>query len=510
MIRLLSNLQPRAGSEYLFRPGQDRGPAFYILGIFCIKLVLFLLDPVPKFFLGDSGWYIGTAFLDWIPLDRSFTYGYLIRFLTFGSESFTSKSFTPLVASQVLASAASTVLLVYALKKYFSIKPSVAYILGILCAVEPIQLLYERHVMTETFSLFCFALYMVASFEYLSSRRLGHLCLSLVLGTALITLRVSFLPLILVNTVFLPVLASFDPFLRRRKTALSETSSSSSWSNLFRVQVAHLVIAVLLTGLLHNGYKQAFSKFSGYPPAYNAADGYFLVAIWAPAVEPVDFPYPGLRAEVFGNLSYDHRDRSNRTEQLFADGGLVENIRSAIPGPDGNKAAKQTAMNALKRDPAAVITLSLRTLRDYFHLDILREGIANDLAMDDDQVSLYRECQETFGHYVGFPTPVGQPQPMTLTKSYYKVAIPWYWFLIFTPILCIPALFRAKDRLVRVMMIEAGLAIYASVAIACFITVVPVVRYLHPVSWLVFFPLAVLVNGAAEGQRPRLYAGEQT
>jgi hypothetical protein len=213
---------------------------------------------------------------------------------------------------------------------------------------------------------------------------------------------------------------------------------------------------------------------------------------------------------VFGDTVYSLKDRSKRNEQLFAHGGLVENIRRAVPGPDSNKVAMETAINALKRDPTAVVMLSLRTLGDYFNPEILGKSMANELAIDNDQIVLYRECQEAGSPHLDFPTPVGLPQPMTLTKSYYKAAIPWYWFLIFAPILCIPALFRTKDHLARVMMIEVSLAICSTVAIACFMTVFPVVRYLHPVSWLVFFPLAVLINGAAVGKGSKLYPWEQT
>jgi hypothetical protein len=494
----------RAGVVCADLPGQHgRAMALFVAGLLCIKLVLLLLDPIPKFFFGDSGWYIGTAIADLIPPDRSFTYGYLIRFITFGS-----KSFFPLVASQVLASTASTALLVYALRKYFSIKPTVAFVLGVLCAVEPIQLLYERHVMTEAFSLFCFALYLVSCFEYLSRRRIGTLCLIQVLGTALITLRISFLPLVLINTVFLPLLASCGYFREENEEARFENSGTSCGWKMFRIPALHLVIAVCLAGILHGGYKQAFSKVSGYPPAYNAAGGFFLVSIWAPAVEPEDFPYPELRSAVFDDMLYDLKDRFKRNEQLFAHGGLVENIRWAIPGTDSNDAAMKTAINALKRNPAAIVMLSFRTLGDFFNLQILREKIANDLSIDDEEIQLYRDCQDICGQQVEFPTPIGVPQPMTFTKSYYEGAFPWYWFLIFAPVLCIPALLRTEGRLARLMMIEAGLAICASAAIACFMTPFPVVRYLHPVSWLIFFPLAILVNGVAHRKKPDLSGGD--
>jgi hypothetical protein len=179
----------------------------------------------------------------------------------------------------------------------------------------------------------------------------------------------------------------------------------------------------------------------------------------------------------------------------------VNTICRAVPGPAGNQAATKTAINALKRDPMAIAMLSLKTLGDYFNIEVLRENIISDLAMNYEQTQLYRECQETFGQYVRYPDQAGGQQAITLTKSYYKAAVPWYWFLIFAPILCILAFLRTNDPLTRIMEIEISLATFICLAIACFIAVIPEVRFLHPVSWMVFFPLACLLSREKGGER---------
>ncbi len=38
--------------------------------IFVLKFVLLIIDPLPKFYLGDSFSYIYTAITGWIPADR--------------------------------------------------------------------------------------------------------------------------------------------------------------------------------------------------------------------------------------------------------------------------------------------------------------------------------------------------------------------------------------------------------------------------------------------------------
>jgi len=82
-------------------------PAANAWWLFCalvlaIKLVLLWLDPTPKLFMGDSWSYIWTALKGWIPEDRSYFYGYLVRWLALFPHSF-----TPLLVIQALASGAT-------------------------------------------------------------------------------------------------------------------------------------------------------------------------------------------------------------------------------------------------------------------------------------------------------------------------------------------------------------------------------------------------------------------
>jgi hypothetical protein len=460
----------------------------YVSVVFSIKFIVFVLDPIPKFFFGDSECYISSALLDWIPPDRSFTYGYLIRLTAVQTGSITS-----LVAIQIFTSALSAVLLTHGLKKYFSVTPAVAYAMGILCAVEPIQLLYERYVMTETISLFLFVLYILSAFHYLQKPSLRILCLVQTIGIALISLRVSFLPIILLNTGLLPLLVAVTLLEQHGKVWLSfKFSRNHSIPRSKTVPAAglHLLLSVSLVIVLHTGYKQLFATLSHHPAGYNAASGYFLVSLWAPAVEPADFPSSELGTTVFGNLRYDLKDRMTRADQLFSDGGLVSRIEAAIPGPDGNRAALTTAINALKRDPQSIAALAIKTFLDYFDMAIIRSRIMNDLAID--QLTEYELFAEKYAQHFFFPGK-GLQQPFTLTKKYYQHAIAWYWFLLFAPLVSAGALFSANRR-DRSLLIELFLIIVSCLATISVFTVSPVVRYLHPVSWLVFFTLGILCH----------------
>src|SRR6476620_9144082 len=72
--------------------------------VLAIKLLLFWLDSTPKLYMGDSGSYIHTALTGSIPRDRSYFYGYLVRWLAVWP-----RSFTPLLVAQTLASGATAI-----------------------------------------------------------------------------------------------------------------------------------------------------------------------------------------------------------------------------------------------------------------------------------------------------------------------------------------------------------------------------------------------------------------
>ena len=130
-------------------------PAANAWWLFCvlvlaIKLLLLWLDPTPKLFMGDSGSYIWTALTGWIPRDRSYFYGYLVRWLAVWPHSF-----TPLLVVQALASGATAIVFALICSRFFEMSNRLSFLFGLLCALDPCQLVWERYVMTETFSLSC-------------------------------------------------------------------------------------------------------------------------------------------------------------------------------------------------------------------------------------------------------------------------------------------------------------------------------------------------------------------
>jgi hypothetical protein len=182
-------------------------PAANAWWLFCvlvlaIKLLLLWLDPTPKLFMGDSGSYIWTALTGWIPGDRSYFYGYLVRWLAVWPHSF-----TPLLVIQALASGATAIVFTLICSRFFEISTKLSFLFGLLCALDPCQLVWERYVMTETFSLLFYVLVLYWSLRYLRDRRIWQLAVVQVISLVLIGFRMSYLLVVQACTILLPVIA---------------------------------------------------------------------------------------------------------------------------------------------------------------------------------------------------------------------------------------------------------------------------------------------------------------
>jgi hypothetical protein len=152
--------------------------------------------------MGDSGSYIWTALTGWIPPARSYFYGYLVRWLALWPDSF-----TPLLLSQAIAGGVTVIVFAMICNRFFDISNSVSFLFGLLCALDPCQLVWQRYVMTETFSLLVYVLVLYWSLAYLRDRQILQLAVVQTLSVILIGFRMSYLLVVQVCTILLPVIA---------------------------------------------------------------------------------------------------------------------------------------------------------------------------------------------------------------------------------------------------------------------------------------------------------------
>jgi hypothetical protein len=459
----------------------------FLILILVLKYVIFFIDPLPMFFLGDSASYLHTALTGWIPPDRSFVYGFIIKLVAVSSFSLTS-----LIALQIFTSGLNVFLLSYSLLNFFSVTPRTAFLTGLVCSIEPLQLLYERYVMTEAFSLFLFATYMVLIFHYLKKPKLIFILFIQIVGTGLISLRLSFLPIVFINTVFLPLFAI--PFFSR-KYSVNLSNVKELFQNIitfkpfFRVLILHLIISIGLTYSFHSAYRHLNGLLSKKPSAYQYQNGAFLLASWAPVVKPVDFPRTDLAETVFSDLKYDLKNPHFRAAHHFMPGGLIAHINEAVPNSlVADNIARETAMNALKRDPLGVASLAIRSLSDFWNLNALHDSLQKDRGNRPLPMDMLETLQDHFGlNAESFPYLI------TFTNRYFFAAWPWYLFLLCTPLLAYIAFFIV-NRGIRWYVAIVFLTSTISIIVSCTITDGVTVRYLHSMGWMSFLVLGPLID----------------
>ena len=184
------------------------------LVLILLKFIVYVYDSDPQAFFGDSGSYLTTALSKWIPPDRSFVYGFVVRALILNSHSLNS-----VVAFQTLAGVGTALLVARMLTRYFQMQFLPASLIAVALALEPQQLLFERFVLTESLSALIFATMILCGLEYLFRGRIRHLIFFQITGTLLVAFRVTFAPLILVASISLP----FIRYLLGEKRAPAST-----------------------------------------------------------------------------------------------------------------------------------------------------------------------------------------------------------------------------------------------------------------------------------------------
>lgn len=473
-------LPPRCSNVRLDQLSMIKSPTYangnqntsYWLGcalILLVKLVVLYFDHLPMFFLGDSEVYLNTAATGNIPINRSYTYGYLI-----GAITFATKSLTTLVIMQVLASTVTAILLVHLLIHYFHTRLWIAWLFGLIFAVEPLQLLYERYVMAEAFALLILALYVMCCFEYLRRPRFTVLALVHLAGIALLSLRLSYLPIVLANVIALPIIATFG-YSGRRATFL----------------LAHVVAAVIIAATLHSSYRMMTGWLADKSPAYFYSDGFFLAASWAPLIQAEDFPDRAIADSVFPKIS-NLADVGGRPTQLWSETGLIHQLELLMPNRlEANLMASSIAFNIIKRDPLGVLGLAGTTFLGYLNKDLIVEGIFID---QGHYPGLTESMKNNLATNFRLTNAERLPQTKTLTKKYHKSAVGWYMALPILPFLWVIGFLIDFQRPQRLLWLNFGFLSTAYLFIISTFAIEVVVRYLHPLAWFSTLMIAVLVD----------------
>jgi hypothetical protein len=450
----------------------------FCFSVFALKVLLFMIDPLPKLVMGDSGSYLWTALSGWIPEDRSYFYGYIIRWTSLWTESLTS-----LLVVQICLSAITSILLALICRSIFRLPERWSFLFGFLCAIDPLQLLWERYVMTEAISLCLYALVIYHWLLYLRDRRLRYLVIVQAVSVLLIGFRMSFLLQVQVATVLLPLLAFVPDILKRLRRSSSD--DTPRWSTV-RVFGGHLLTSVALLFLLHAGYKRANGWISHREPAYLYGTGLVLLSYWSPVLQREDAADTRLADLIEKGEEFGLKNPDLRNSQRFSPGHLLD--RWSKIEPDRLKAdslARKTALHALLRDPIGILGIGWRTYFSYWNVATMKKCAEMDFSFGnppgDDVIA---ELASNF--HLSY-TKV--PPTKSAAQWYYIAAWPYYFLILLAPLLSGLAIVLRFGRLFAILLF-----VHTSIMMATSMTFgSDSIRYFQPIS---FVTLLILALGA--------------
>ena len=459
--------------------------AALIFSVLAIKIIVFLIDPTVMFFINDSSRYIDTAVSSYIPPDRSFLYGFLIRWLTYSSQSLTS-----LVLFQVLCSAASSVLAGYILNRFLSVNPIIATVFSLLCAVAPLQLFYERYVLTETVALLFFALFVTAALRHLKYPKIRTLFFLGLSGVVLIAFRLSYLPIVMTGAVITPGLAFFYP---REEGMGNIIEGPRIWRSGVRKSVVktfvYILVSCLFTYGLHYTYKTINGKLSDKRPAYQYCTGFHLISSWAPLLEKEDLSDPMIWGYNDHYIHFNLKNRFQRMKQRWSYYGIVSYMyRLYSSRIKADEEAYKTAMNILKRNPFGIIRLAFTSYMDYWNMTLLKENLRMDRSAKQYPAKL-KEILNT--HYNLYAENLGFQK--TLTNQYFFNAIPWFMVIFSLPFVIAVVIFLDKVRQLIPLALLGGFSMLILINATVLIHR-NTMRFSHPNEWIAIIFLGLFCD----------------
>lgn len=439
-----------------------------LAALLAIKLAGLLGDPTLRLFMGDSASYLRSALTGSMPPDRSFTYGILVRVsaVTFGSP-------LALVLLQTLFGIACSMLLTGLLHRGLGVRFGLAAAAGLLLALDPGQLLYERMMMAESAGTLALAAHVVLLAIYVRTGSWRWMVRAAVLGIAAVSLRFSLLPVVLGLALTVPLVAALHaPRQRPLPVALAR----------------QLTIALLATGVLHLVYMQSYRLMPGGEAGYMPASGMMRIGLVAPMIRAEHFKGTGVPGSVLRDVMLDLDDPRQREAHVWVPGGLYQTIVRRTDQPE--RVARTITSRALRDDPSRLLTLGLGNFADYFDADLREARIADDLGRRPPDAVALQALRETL-HYDA----EGIAASDSFATRWFHAGAPWLigCLVALAPLalLALALNWRSRFRPAVLVLCLASLGLVASHLLFAHI---PSLRYLHPMPWFVLANLALLAE----------------
>jgi len=450
--------------------------------VLSIKAVFFFIDHQLGFVLGDSAGYLDMALTGAVPPDRSYVYGYLVRWATLGNQSLDL-----LIPVQVLVSTITSLLLAFILIRFLHCSRGIAVGAALASSIEPIQLLYERYVMTEVFSLLAFALFLITILYYLRRGYIGLLLIAAALAIFSASLRTAYFPVVL----GVGSLAALYYSLFVMELNPSAKPGNGQAGSRLSATVTHLLVFLLVSGF--------FQLIESKPKPYTS-EGTFLLSAWSPLLAKPPFNTNPLVTK-FTTSERCELNWDSRSQQQWWPGCLIANITTHFRDEDKKLLCDEYESNRIAHKQADhyALRLAAQVLREY-PLEVLQIGARNwQVLWDRDQLDIVlavdhgsQEYPDDFikmmHSYYGLDVSGGNLLK-TPIRSYFDHPIGWYWWVILSPFFLIlwwlSTLKVLNPSSLIITAASVGLLLVVTLPISS-----PSIRLYHGIAWLSIIGLA--------------------
>lgn len=445
-----------------------------ILLILLSKALFLWIDHAPNFFMGDSAAFIGTALTKWFPPQRSWTYGFFIRWFCLPVHGL-----LPLMLMQAVTGGVVSGALGICLAGFLNVPRRLTIFLMLISALDPLGILYERMVLPEAFSLGVLALLLTCCFAYHRSPSLLLLANIEVLLVALISLRMQFLLPVAPVVMLLPLLSA-SPL--RRMTGIN--CGFSQW----RLVALHFSFGLICFAGLAFSYAWAMGIKHQHPPALSYGIGFLVLGPLATLIQPEDASTPDLAEAIRNDSMLPLANRDLQNHQIWNPAGLAARIRSCSKGDfyAGDRDAKAIVRHAICRNPMGALRCGVLNHLGYWDLENMPTRLASERDAGPFAPAFTKPLLDHFSlDLSGYPHPA-------FSKSLHSLSPPWLLALLSSPLIFVLAVLLCRPEL-RIDLLMVAFIGTAFLIQNTFLSPIPVYRYLHPMA----FPYLLALGGLA-------------
>jgi hypothetical protein len=246
--------------------------------------------------------------------------------------------------------------------------------------------------------------------------------------------------------------------------------------------------------VLHEGYKRTNGWISHRPPAYLHAAGIIQLAVLSPVLEPEDSPDPGLADVIRKGEEFHLKDLNFRDSQRFGPGYLIDRLSTIHPERSGaEKIARKTAMNALRRNPLAVLNLGWRVYSDYWSVAAMKASARSDFGFNNPAKEDLLDLLASRFH-LAIDT---KKQTESFLQQWSVAAWPYYFLILLAPL---PAAFAVAFRPTR----GYAFLLFVHITVTLLVSTIfggHTVRYLQPISFATLLVIGIYLGRFIEPHR---------